>query len=195
VLLSPQARQLASGAGVNLSRLVASALDRINALLPGPATTIAVTTGVASLLIPQAGVSGDTSRGTGQVFLAFGQTAHATLTRTLDLQWLPRDAAHEVNHSVRILGGMGFGATLLQRMISEGIATAFDQVAFPGPPDPWTQAITRAQECVLRKKAKPQLGGTGLYDRWMSGGPGVPLWTAFTIGYHVVNDYRTTIRM
>jgi hypothetical protein len=189
VLLSPQARQLASSAGVNLSRLVANTLDRINALLPGPATTIAVTTGSASLLIPQAGVSGDTSRGTGQVFLAFGQTAHATLTRTLDL-WLPRDAAHEVNHSVRILGGTGFGTTLLQQMISEGIATAFDQVVFPGPPDPWDQAITPAQECVSWKKAEPQLGGTGLYDLWMFGGPGVPLWTAFTIGYHVVNDYR-----
>src|SRR5579872_513664 len=43
VLLSPQARQLASSAGVNLSRLVANTLDRINALLHGPATTIAVT--------------------------------------------------------------------------------------------------------------------------------------------------------
>jgi hypothetical protein len=132
VLLSPQARQLASSAGVNLSRLVASTLDRINALLPGPATTIAVTTGSASLLIPQAGVSGDTSRGTGQVFLAFGQTAHATLTRTLDL-WLPRDTAHEVSHGVRILGGTGFATTLLQQMISEGNTNSF--ALPPGPAD------------------------------------------------------------
>ena len=190
VLLSPQARQLASSTGVNLSRLVASALDRINALLPGPPTTIAVTTSSPSLLlIPQTGENGDTSRGTGQVFLVFGQTPHTSLTRTLNL-WLPRDAAHEVNHSVRILGGTGFGTTLLQQIISEGIATAFDQVAFPGPPDPWTQAITPAQECVLWKKAKPQLGDAGLYDLWMFGGPGVPHWTAFTIGYHIVNDYR-----
>ena len=190
VLLSPQARQLASSTGVNLSRLVASTLDRINALLPGPATTITVTTGSPSLLlIPQTGENGYTDPGTGQVSLAFGQAPHTTLTRTLDL-WLPRDAAHEVNHSVRILGGTGFGTTLLQQMITEGIATAFDQIAFPGPPDPWTQAITPAQECVLWKKAEPQLGGTGLYDLWMFGGPGVPLWTAFTIGYHIVNDYR-----
>jgi uncharacterized protein YjaZ len=57
--------------------------------------------------------------------------------------------AHEVNHSARILGGPGFGITLLPQIITEGIATAFDQAAFPGPPDPWTQAITRAQECTL----------------------------------------------
>ena len=104
--------------------------------------------------------------------------------------WLPRDLAHEVNHSVRILAGTGIGTTLLQQTISEGIATAFDQAAFPGTPDPWTHAITPAQECTLWQKVKPQLGAANLYDLWMFGGPGVPHWTAFTIGYHIVNDYR-----
>ena len=84
--------------------------------------------------------------------------------------------------------------TLQQETISEGIATAFDQAAFPGPPDPSAQAITPAQECTLWDKAKPQLGATNLYDLWMFGGPGVPHWTAFTIGYHIVNDYRNRHR-
>jgi uncharacterized protein YjaZ len=104
--------------------------------------------------------------------------------------WLPRDLAHEVNHSVRILAGTGIGTTLLQQTISEGIATALDQAAFPGPPAPWSQAITPARECGLWDKIQPQLGAAGLYDLWMFGGPGVPHWTAFTIGYHIVNDYR-----
>ena len=189
VLLSPQARQRASSAGVNLSRLMASALDRINALLPGPAATITVTTGPPSHLIPQTGENGYTSPGTGQVSLQFGRSAQASPTRMFGL-WLPRDAAHEVNHSVRILNGTGFGTTLLTQMITEGIATAFDQAAFPGPPDPWTQAITPARECALWDKAKPRLGEAGLYNRWMFGGPGVPHWTGFTIGYHIINDYR-----
>jgi uncharacterized protein YjaZ len=104
--------------------------------------------------------------------------------------WFPRDLAHEVNHAVRIRKGPGFGPTLLPQLISEGIATAFDQVAFSGPVDPWTHAITPAQECALWKKAKPQLGYTGLYDAWMFGSYGIPHWTGFTIGYHIVNDYR-----
>lgn len=172
-----------------MSRLVASTLDRINALLPGPPTTVTVTTGSPSALIPQTGDYGYTSPATGQVNLQFGQTPQTSLIGSLNL-WLPRDIAHEVNHSVRILGGTGFGTTLLQETITEGIATAFDQAAFPGPPDPWNQAITPAQECALWKKATPQLGDTGLYDLWMFGGSGVPHWTAFTIGYHIVNDYR-----
>jgi hypothetical protein len=189
VVLSTQARQLASSAGASLSQLVASSLSHISTLLPGQPTTIVVDTGNRSSLIPQAGVNGFTSPATGEISLQLGRTAQSSLPRTLDL-WFPRDLAHEVNHSVRILGGTGFGTTLLQQTITEGIATAFDQAAFPGPPDPWDQAITPAQECMLWEKAKPQLGATGLYDLWMFGGPGVPHWTAFTIGYHIVNDYR-----
>jgi hypothetical protein len=189
VLLSNPARQLASSAGVSLSPLVASALDHINVLLPGPPTAIVVQVGNPSHLVPQAGVNGFTSPATGQIILQLGRTAQSSLARTLHL-WFPRDLAHEVDHSVRILGGTGFGTTLLQETISEGIATAFDQAAFPGPPDPFAQAITPTQECTLWEKVKPQLGATNLYSLWMFGGPGVPRWTAFTIGYHIVNDYR-----
>ena len=189
VLLSTQARQLASSAGVSLSQLVASALNHVNVLLPGPPTAIVVKIGNPSDLIPQEGVNGFTSPATGQIILQLGRTAQSSLAQTLHL-WFPRALAHEVNHSVRILGGTGFGTTLLQETISEGIATAFDQAAFPGPPDPSTRAITPAQECALWEKAKPQLSATNLYDLWMFGGPGVPQWTAFTIGYHIVKDYR-----
>ncbi|MDR3034476.1 MAG: DUF2268 domain-containing protein [Kitasatospora sp.] len=189
VVISPQAGPWASSTGVDLSRLMGSALDRINALLPGPAATITVAIGKPSLLIPQIGVNGYTSPGTGQVSLLLGRPTQTSLTRMFGL-WLPRDAAHEVNHSVRILDGTGFGTTLLQQMLTEGIATAFDQAAFPGPPDPWTHAITASQECALWDKAKPQLDNAGLYNLWMFGGRGVPHWTGFTIGYHIINDYR-----
>jgi len=51
VVLSAQARQLASSADINLSRLAASALNHINALLPGSPTTITVDIGHPSDLI------------------------------------------------------------------------------------------------------------------------------------------------
>ena len=91
-----------------------------------------------------------------------------------------------------MLKGPGFGPTLLPQLITEGMATAFDQAAFPGPVNPWTHAITPAQECALWKEASPQLGYTGLYDTWMFGDKslGIRNWTGFTIGYHIVNDYR-----
>ena len=172
--------------------MVGQALSRINALLPGPPTTITMSYNSSrpgSQVIPQTGTDGYTDPATGDITIWFRQTPQATLSRILQL-WLPRTLSHEVDHSVRILAGPGFGPSLLQQTISEGISSVFDLAAFPGPQNPWDRAISRSQECALWRQAQPLLGDSGLYDQWMFGGDGVPHWTAFTIGYDIVTDYR-----
>lgn len=189
VTMSAEAVHRANAAGLSLGQVVTRALGRINALLPGPATTITI--GYSQNpkdLIPQLGTYGYTDPVTGQVMIRFGPASQASPRQVLTL-WLPRALAHEVSHSVRILSGPGFGLVLADETISEGIATAFDQAAFPGPPDPWGAAITPVQECALWQQAQPVLDVAGLYDRWMLGGPGIPHWTAFTIGYHIVHRF------
>jgi Predicted Zn-dependent protease (DUF2268) len=187
VTISAEALRHASRDGVNLRGVVTGALGRINALLPGPAT--AITIGYSRQhRIPQTGTSGFTNPQTGKVMILFGPTPQVS-PKTVLTFWLPRALAHEVEHSVRILAGPGFGLTLAPQTITEGIATAFDQAAFPGRPDPWDAAITPAQECTLWKQAQPLLGQPGLYDQWMFGGQGIPHWTAFTIGYHIVQEF------
>jgi uncharacterized protein YjaZ len=190
VAFSGTALQKSKAAGFNLPALTVHALGHINALLPGPKTTITVNYARGNALITQAGVYGFTHPLNARIAVGFGTTPQVTISKALTF-WFPRALAHEVNHSVRMLAGPGFGPTLLPQIISEGIATAFDQAAFPGPSNPWTHAITLTQECALWKKAKPQLGYTDLYDPWMFGSPGIPNWTGFTIGYHMVNDYRS----
>jgi hypothetical protein len=191
VTISGEALGEAKAAGDSLPAVIAHALARINVLLPGPRSTIAVNYARGSALITQAGVYGFTDPLTVRIRAGFGPTPQVTVREALRL-WFPRALAHEVNHAVRMLKGPGFGATLLPQLISEGIATAFDQAAFPGPVNPWTHAITPAQECALWKEAKPQLGYTGLYDTWMFGDKSlrIPYWTGFTIGYHIVDGYR-----
>lgn len=189
VTMSAEAVHRASAAGLSLGQVVMRALGRINALLPGPATTITI--GYSQNpkdLIPQLGTYGYTDPITGQVMIRFGPASQASPRQVLTL-WLPRALAHEVSHSVRILSGPGFGQVLADQTISEGIATAFDQAAFPGPPDPWGAAITPVQECALWQQAQPVLNVAGLYERWMLGGHGIPHWTAFTIGYHIVHGF------
>lgn len=189
VVYSAAALRHAEAAGINLQDVVAHTLNHIDALLPGPKTTIHVDYSSAVYLIPQLGVAGVTSPNTGQVIVAFGTTPEASIKKAMAL-WFPRDLAHEVTHSVRVLAGPGVGITLLEGIIAEGIATTFDQVAFAGPLDPWADAITPQQECRLWRTAQPLLDDAGLYRQWMFGGQGVPHWTAFTIGYHIVRDYR-----
>jgi hypothetical protein len=178
----------ASAGGTSLPRVVGRALGRINALLPGPPTTISVSYN-SSQVVPQTGTDGFTNLGTGAITIWFRPTPQVSIRRIMQL-WLPRTLSHEVDHSVRILAGPGFGSSLLQQTISEGISSVFDLAAFPGPPNPWDRAVSRSQECALWTQAQPLLADSGLYHQWMLGGGGVPHWTAFTIGYDIVADYR-----
>jgi len=191
VTMSGQALQEAKAAGDDLPALMAHALAHINALLPGPHTTITVSYAQGDDLITQAGSDGFTNPLTALIRTDFGPTSQVTTREALAF-WFLRALAHEVYHSVRILKGPGVGPTLLPQLISEGMATAFDQAAFPGPLNPWTHAITPSRECALWNEAEPQLGNPGLYDTWMFGDTylGIPNWTGFTIGYHIVQDYR-----
>jgi Predicted Zn-dependent protease (DUF2268) len=188
VKFSAQAVEKASARGVNLPQVVGRALGRINALLPGPPTTITVSYN-SSPVIPQTGTDGFTNEETGAITIWFRPTPLASLRRIMQL-WLARTLSHEVDHSVRILAGPGFGLSLLAVIISEGISSAFDGAAFPGTADPWDRAISRNKECALWKQAQPLLAQDFLYDAWMFGQPGIPHWTGFTIGYDIVTDYR-----
>ena len=188
VTFSAQALEKASADGTNLPQVTGQALARINALLPGPSATIKIAyTGAAA--IPQTGTSGYTDPASGGIVIGWQPTAQASFSMIMRL-WLARTLSHEIDHSVRILAGPGFGPTLLEQIISEGISSAFDMSAFPGTAYPWDRAITRSQECDLWKQAQGLLGKTGLYDSWMFGQPGIPHWTAFTIGYDIVTGYR-----
>jgi hypothetical protein len=194
VTFSAKALNEASSAGVNVQHLVAGALDHINALLPGPPNTVSVIYGGDPAdLVTQTGTSGVTNSAGGAVVVAFGPTAQAGLGKAL--AWLPHTLAHEVDHSVRALAGpgTGFGVNLRDEIVSEGIASAFDEAAFTGPPNPYDRAISRSQECTLWRRAQPLLGqpdtSDSLYDQWFFGGGGVPHWTAFTIGYEILKDY------
>jgi hypothetical protein len=190
VTLGAQALGKATADGASLPQAVAHALAHINALLPGPPTTITVSyASSSSQIIPQTGTNGFTDPETGSITIVFGQTPQASLSTIMRL-WLPRTFSHELDHSVRILAGPGFGVSLLEEIISEGISSAFDMAAFPGTPNPWDRAITRSQECALWKQAQPLLGFPGLYDQWMFGGGGIPHWTGFTIGYDIVTGYH-----
>lgn len=115
----------------------------------------------------------------------------SALRRTLSV-WLLEALTHEIDHSVRIQDGPGFGPTLLAQMISEGMSSAFDIEVQPTIRLPWTHALTAGEERQMWNRARPLLAQRGLYGQWFSGGKGVPRWTGFQIGYHIVRDYIST---
>jgi hypothetical protein len=184
----PSATRSADAIGVSLRGDVTKDLIRVAALLPGPATVIIIEQ--STNVTPETGELGYTDPTTGQVLIQLDPHSRVSFSETLGV-WLPEALAHEIHHSVRTLAGPGFGTTLGEFLVSEGMASAFFHQAFPGTNAPWDDALTPAQEHTLWGRAEPLLNQTGLhlYEQWFYGGDGVPEWAGFTIGYHVAEDY------
>ena len=107
--------------------------------------------------------------------------------------WLPLTLAHELDHAQRVLDGPGYGRTLLQNMVSEGLADSFAGQVFPGAPAiPWDHSLSLAAEHVVWAFARPRLGhvqNSGRHAMWFYGTGRVPRWAGYTIGYDIVTSY------
>jgi hypothetical protein len=142
----------------------------------GHATATEIHIQASTKVIPQTGANGSTTPRTGQVLISLDPAqTRAAFRRTLTT-WLLVTLAHEVDHSVRIQAGSGFGLTLLEDFISEGMWFDFDIEVEPTIRLPWVYALTRGEERTMWNRARPLLSetGRGLYDQWFFGGRGVP---------------------
>jgi uncharacterized protein YjaZ len=184
---SADAISVAAGAHVNLRDLVQRTLMAVDQRLPGPAATIQITHNHA--VIHQVGTNGYTYPN-GLVTVQFDRVTLVSIEQTLTF-WLPRAIAHELNHSVRITAGPGYGATLLDSMVSEGLADNFDTSVFPGPTQPWDNALTSDQAAALWQHAKGSLADSDPSTRraWLFGGGNIPVWTGYTLGFRLVAGY------
>lgn len=146
----------AQAAGVFLTADLDRSLARIAELLPGPRSDILIY-GSTQGIIPGTGVGGFTDPATGQVSIPVNiQQRSSALRRTLSI-WLRQALSHEIDHSVRIEAGPGFGPTLLGQLVSEGMASAFDVQVQPTIALPWTHALSPAQEGQMWSRARPLL--------------------------------------
>jgi uncharacterized protein YjaZ len=196
VLLTHQVVSEASWHKFALQDLTAADLRRIGALIPGPDTSVTVTVGNPDQILASVGVSGFTDPETGAITVGlYPSWSEEPPTLTQDLA---RTLAREVDRSVRITRGAGLGKSLLDQLVTDGIATAFGESAFPGPPDPWVGALTSAQECQQWRHIKPVLSEAGFHSEVLTGGSvsskvfgesTMPLMTGQTIGYDIVAGY------
>jgi hypothetical protein len=184
----PSVTRSADASGVSLVRDVTTDLTRIAALLPGPSSVIIIEQ--TANVTPETGELGYTDPTTGQVLIQLDPISQVPFSETLAV-WLPEALAHEIHHSVRTLTGPGFGNTLGEFLVSEGMASAFFHQAFPGTDAPWDNALTPVREHAFWNQAQPLLtqGGLTVYSQWFYGGDGVPKWAGFTIGYHIAEEY------
>jgi hypothetical protein len=193
VAVSQDAASASRAAGVDLERLVVRSARRAFDLLPHRGRIRIEVALDAAGLIPEIGVGGFTNPATVDVFTTIDSTPPGGLKTALET-WVPPLVAHELHHSSRIRTGPGYGKTLGEALVSEGLADHFAPEAFPDtPPQPWDNALSNDQEAELWRKAQSILDVPGGYNHqaWFFGGgaAGLPRWSGYTLGYRIVHAY------
>jgi len=102
---------------------------------------------------------------------------------------LLRILSHEIHHALR-RRTVGYGSTLFQAAVTEGLADHFALEVGGGEPAPWSVALTpeELEEWMLQVLAGTAPG----YDHgaWFLGtSPSIPRWTGYAVGFELVGVY------
>lgn len=138
-------------------------------------------------VIPELGMNGY-NPGTNEVILYFDPQS-SSLSQSLENS-LSSILSHELHHAKRRRTA-GYGSTLLQAMISEGLADHFSmEVTQSGPPI-WSKVLTATQLESLQQKASQDWNSSPYnHSRWFFGnGEDIPRWTGYSIGFELVRLY------
>lgn len=96
---------------------------------------------------------------------------------------LPGTVAHELNHAAR-WRSVGYGSTLLEALVSEGLATVYESL-MTGHTPPYAKA--RADFNELWAEAAPLLHTTGYgHATWFFGEGHLPRWAGYGLGNELV---------
>lgn len=101
---------------------------------------------------------------------------------------LPKTLAHELHHVAR-MKTVGYGKTLFETMVTEGLADHFADLLYPTPESPWTKALTPEEEMFTWERARKFLNKSYNHAEWFFGKGSIPRWAGYTLGYKLVGKY------
>jgi hypothetical protein len=164
---------------------VRSTLAAVNAVMPVPGVGIRARV-APERTIPEFGIGGY-NPGKDEVILHLDPDSPRFETSLDDLQL---HLAHELHHVAR-RRTVGYGSSLLQALVSEGLADHFVQELGGGDPPIWATALTDSAETAWRNAARATWNEVPYdHDAWFFGvGGPMPRWTGYTVGYGLVGDF------
>lgn len=146
----------------------------------------------AGEVIPETGTTGMSLRAS--LFSITIDPDNPNFARSLESGELQRTAVHEAHHCLR-MGGPGYGSTLGEALVSEGLAGRFVSHVFGAPPDRWECAVD--DETLARHRPDPNELAALSYDHasWFFGSDGIrPRWLGYTLGYQIVGQWLASAR-
>jgi uncharacterized protein YjaZ len=105
---------------------------------------------------------------------------------------LPPIVAHELHHTAR-WSGPGYGSTVLEAMVSEGLADRFSIELLGATVPPWSNAFPREQNDQYLDRARPEFDSSSFdFDDGLFFGadPSLPRWTGYTLGFRLIEAYQ-----
>ncbi|EOY5416345.1 DUF2268 domain-containing putative Zn-dependent protease [Cronobacter turicensis] len=134
-------------------------------------------------VIPEIGIAGRAYHGA--LFSMGVDPANPQLCSSLTDGTFRRQILHEVHHCMR-MAGPGYGWTLGEALVSEGLAGHFVTWLMHSAPEPWECAVERAA-LTAAGVSSAALNDTH-YDHaaWFFGSGALPRWYGYTLGYEMV---------
>jgi hypothetical protein len=139
---------------------------------------------------PELATSGYTP--SGNVVWIYSDPAQKGYSKLLDEQ-LSKSVAHELHHACRSQGP-GYGKTLRQALISEGLAGHFEEELTKLPPSKMYTHLTTQELKSLLRKAHSELDSTSFsYDDWFFGNARrkIAPHTGYAMGYWLCQEMIT----
>jgi uncharacterized protein YjaZ len=169
-----------------IERIVKDTVSAVRGLLPVNGVTIQILSGTASV-IPEIGMGGFTAS-TDEIRLTFNPDS-TVLPGTLPTELFPL-LAHEMHHVARFRT-IGYNTSLLDAMVTEGLADQFSVEIADIDPPMWSQALSAAELVTWTAIAREHwLEPTWNHDAWFFGAdPSIPRWAGYSIGYEIARTF------
>jgi hypothetical protein len=160
--------------------------EAVTKLVPAPALSVELRH-APGRVIPEIGLVGY-APGATRFSLTFDST-NPHFAPSLADGTLRRQVAHEVHHCLRH-AGPGYGQSLGEALVSEGLAGQFVNRLFGTPPEPWERAVASREAWRFLPDAKAL--ALPLYDHsaWFFGTGSYPRWLGYTLGYLLAGRWR-----
>lgn len=101
---------------------------------------------------------------------------------------LERMFAHELHHAAK-WDGSGYGPSLGEALVSEGLAGHFVLELFGGLPEPWEQLSASEIRPHVTLAAKDWERTDYNHDAWFFGRGDLPRWLGYSLGFHLVETF------
>ncbi|WP_288473254.1 DUF2268 domain-containing putative Zn-dependent protease [uncultured Pantoea sp.] len=105
-----------------------------------------------------------------------------------DAHSLRRMFAHELHHAAR-WSGPGYGLTLGEALVSEGLAGHFSIELLGGEPEPWETLRTEIIHSYTPQFHEWWDRTDYNHSDWFFGAGSLPRWLGYTAGFHLISRY------